>query len=797
MKLFFLLLILPFALFAAETETLFIPGADHPFTLFSSAGELSVSENSELWPESLKITTDGRGSNIQAVAVDLPVFSLDNRQLVVWIKPERTADLGDLWIYASDSSDFSNRIVYMISRDRSQLKPGEWNCLSLPLSAGSLWGNPDLNRLTSFQFWLNDSGSKPISVEFGPVVTRMASMESAVIMTFDDGWESQITLAAPIMEARGQRGVAYIIPSLIGSQFYLNEEEINYLRDEYGWDIGVHHMERLDGYSRNELHSLFMETKEWFTDRNMEAKHFSYPNGAFSRDLDFVVPEYFSTARTIIEFPESLPPADKYKLKTLNIYSPFNPGILEEQLDSMAPEGELLILVFHKIEAVADSETELTPADFERVCDMVAASGFTVKTLDEVYQQFEVGEVYPPDWNGVTLFQPIRSGELSPALPATAETEPPAAAPLNKGGAGKPEIFARTQLDFSLDWRMVWGIDDEGDWRYYTQIDDMFFYVQSDLSDSARLFGSFGIKEVNIDDFTEGNIGGDLFTLNELYLEQQLPFSTALAAGYFNPDPFHKWLQVTRADAVEPAFGDDMTPQSIWIQGSWSEGDFGYQFALVPDLIGVDKDGYDHRVLTYQNSLGLPNLFTSFWYDSPYYDAEIAAALNGDALKIAAQGGFYHDFASFRLSGSLGAKYTMGDEFSTWPEWDHLDKTLRLSTGWSIAVPVGVFTLNPGVAYRMGIPSAGKLSHYFSLDMGVYYRNMELYALVSSYDITAPAWGDTIGMETGLVVDFDGVDYIFGYTMSGFHSRSGLYNNKVWENAGVDGVFLRIKATYW
>ncbi len=797
-KAIFLFFLVPLCLSAGETETLFIPREDNPFTLYSSAGSYSLNENDSLWPVSLKMETDGKGSNVQLIATDLPPFSLENKHLIVWVKPEDTDNLGDLWIYASDSSDFSNRIVYMISRDRTQLKAGEWNCLSLPVSAGSPWGDPDLNKLTSFQFWINDTGEAPVSVEFGPVLVRTPSSESAVIMTFDDGWESQITLAAPVMEARGQKGVAYIIPDLIGSRFYLNEDELMFLQNQYGWTIGAHYMERMDSMSRNELHTVFMDMQQWFSDRGLEMKHFSYPNGAVSRDLDFVVPEYFDTARTIIEFPETDPPADKYKLKTLNIYSPLDPAILENHLSSMAPSGELLILIFHKIESNVNNETELSPADFERVCDLVAASGFPVKTLDGINSDFNDGEVYPSDWNAITLFQNAAETQEAVTAAPPDPLELPEE-PLNKGGAGRPDIFARTQLDFSLDWRMVWGVNDEGDWRYYTQIDDMFFYVQSDLSDSARLFGSFGIKEVNIDDFTEGEIGNDdiPFVLNELYMEQQLPYGTALAAGYFNPDPHHKWLQATRADGVEPAFGDDMTPQSIWLQGSWTNGEIGYQFALVPDVIGVDSADYDRRVLTYQKNLGLPNLFTSLWYDSAGYDGELAAALNGDALKVSAMGGFFHDFDSFRLSGTMGVKYTMGDEFTTWPDWDHLDETLRLSTGWSVSIPVGVFVVNPGAAWQMVVPFSGTLSNRAAVDIGVFYKNLELYALLSSYDITRMVWGDTAGMETGLVVDFEAVDYIFGYTMTGFHSRSGLYNNKTWNDAGINGAFLRIKATYW
>uniref|UniRef100_UPI00262302D5 hypothetical protein n=1 Tax=Oceanispirochaeta sp. TaxID=2035350 RepID=UPI00262302D5 len=355
-----------------------------------------------------------------------------------------------------------------------------------------------------------------------------------------------------------------------------------------------------------------------------------------------------------------------------------------------------------------------------------------------------------------------------------------------------------------LDWRMVWGTLDtdtadaeKGDPQFYNQLDDLHLYLQSELSDSARLFTVAGIEEVNFEDFSKGSIDGSYFYLNSLFLEQDLPADFQVQAGYHSPDPVHKWLQVTRSAGIESALGQDMTPQSLWIGGKWTgKNGFGIQGAAVPDLIGVESGSTDIRQITYQKDLGVPNLFSSFWYDSKNWDAELAASVNGDAFKIASSGGYTYDFKPMKAAASVGIKYTKGDDFTTYPLWDHLDKALRLSAGISLNMPVLSFDFNPGLAYQT-IYYDDSVRHEMGVDAGILYKALEVFLVLTDYDLSRTVWSDTLGLETGVTLDYSGVEYTAGYTMAGFNTISGLYNNKEWNEGGVNGLFLRIKATYW
>ena len=797
-----LLILITGFLYSEERTLLFLPREDHPFFLNSTAGQFHMEESDGMWSTTMKISTDGDGGNVQVVAHDITPFSLENKNLVIWVKGDNIKALKEFWLYASDSNDFSNRIVFMPSNDPTQLREGVWSRLNLPLSAGEIWGTPDLSRLSALQFWLNDRGSSPLSLELGPVYLESSLPPSAVILTFDDGWKSQIETAAPVMAEQGLTGTAYIIPELIGSPGYMTAEDLKTLTDEYGWSLGSHHEERMDGMSDEELKDAFEQKKAWFEGQGLTAPDFSYANGAFGGQLLDRVKEYYRSGRTIIEYPESNPPGDPYLIKVLNIYPPVNFDRIRKRVENLSEEGELLVLLLHRITDRPEYATEISTADFTELCRLISLSEIPVRTMAQVSAGFSSAPPEIIDWSAPTLLQ---SASAESGQESTEVTNLSWQDRLNTTGAGQPEARFDTQLDFSLDWKMAWGLSG-GDPEYFNQLEDLYVYIQNDLSDTARLYMSVGSSEVTFEDLTRGSLNGESFHLDSLYLEQTMPRGITLTAGYFSPDPHHKWLQVSRSVKLEPAFAQDMTPQYLWIQGTWTGwAPLGIQFAFVPDVIGVNRDGYDRRVLTYDGGedengddiietyhLGVPNLFTSVWFDTNWLDAEGAVALNGDAVKVAAEGALKIDMRVVKLAGSLGMKYTHGSEFYTYPLWEHENNAWRFSTGLAGYLVLGDFTFNPGYAYQTYISGKGVVRHLYGMDVGFLYRNTEFYMVLTFFDLANPHWGNDAGFEIGYALKYGDVKFVTGYTMGGFSADSGLYNN-----TSIDGLFLRIKATYW
>lgn len=111
---------------------------------------------------------------------------------------------------------------------------------------------------------------------------------STVVFTFDDGGESFLTNAAPILEKYGFRGVFFISTGYIGSKGFLDARQIKDLADR-GHKIGSHshsHPERMIALSVKEIQN------EWSISQMMLNEVLGYkpviasiPNGYSSKSV--------------------------------------------------------------------------------------------------------------------------------------------------------------------------------------------------------------------------------------------------------------------------------------------------------------------------------------------------------------------------------------------------------------------------------------------------------------------------------------------------------------------------------
>ena len=63
--------------------------------------------------------------------------------------------------------------------------------------------------------------------------------EKPVILTFDDGYESNYTELLPILEARGMKATVFMVANSIGREKYLSWEQLKDMQHR-GIEIGSH-----------------------------------------------------------------------------------------------------------------------------------------------------------------------------------------------------------------------------------------------------------------------------------------------------------------------------------------------------------------------------------------------------------------------------------------------------------------------------------------------------------------------------------------------------------------------------
>lgn len=121
------------------------------------------------------------------------------------------------------------------------------------------------------------------------LVKKGLSMDT-VVFTFDDGGISFLTLAAPILEKYGFRGIFFISTSYIGTKGFLSSDQVRELAKR-GHIIGSHshtHPQMMNRQSKEELDYEWEESQRVLGEilgKSYPLDHASIPNGFSSPEV--------------------------------------------------------------------------------------------------------------------------------------------------------------------------------------------------------------------------------------------------------------------------------------------------------------------------------------------------------------------------------------------------------------------------------------------------------------------------------------------------------------------------------
>jgi peptidoglycan/xylan/chitin deacetylase (PgdA/CDA1 family) len=134
---------------------------------------------------------------------------------------------------------------------------------------------------------LQQKGWRGMSVDQALSLSTSAPMSSptssGVVFTFDDGCETDLITAAPLLEEAGFGGTFYITVGFLGKRGYLSAAQVRELSD-LGFDVGCHSMTHpyLSDLPTEALPGEIAVPKERLEQMTgREVAHFSCPGGRF------------------------------------------------------------------------------------------------------------------------------------------------------------------------------------------------------------------------------------------------------------------------------------------------------------------------------------------------------------------------------------------------------------------------------------------------------------------------------------------------------------------------------------
>jgi len=268
-------------------------------------------------------------------------------------------------------------------------------------------GGPfDWGRIDGFRISMSAHAGHgpPPSLEIASIRTVHQQRRGAVVICFDDGYES-IKPAATYMRENGMPGnVAVIGRSVqLPSAGYLNRFDLRMLQDSWGWNM-VNHTQRhvnleQDYYSRNRLGAFRQDIVDGAltlerAGLNSAPNWFIYPHGSTNATLSKVVGRFYKFARTTYASPEAYPFGSPLCVRTLELSNAVSSGGSitietppEDVISAVRDAARYrtpLILTFHRIEALPSDRPGYPIKEFREIIDAIRRTGIPVLTFSQL-----------------------------------------------------------------------------------------------------------------------------------------------------------------------------------------------------------------------------------------------------------------------------------------------------------------------------------------------------------------------------------------------------------------------------
>jgi peptidoglycan/xylan/chitin deacetylase (PgdA/CDA1 family) len=383
----------------------------HGFTLSkggTASDNLNDTSDAALGSQSLKVVTDGIGTDTRYER--LSAFSLDltGRYPVLWVKVDDVTHLAAIEVWFGKTGfgtayRFSPWNSVTTEARIETIQSGKWIRATMPWSTQTLigtFGTPARNNLDSIRVAVRDDATgNPVTVHIGGVGSmpepRDVWPNGVVSLTFDDGYASQNTAARAKMDQYGFPGVAYVICDIVGAAGRLSLTNLSDMQRQSGWQIGAHayslgNHNAVGGFTGLAPDALTQELrllKQWMLDNGFpDGEDFAYPQGYFNEQVLGQIRRFYRTARsTISRTQETWPPAEPHKMRVRNCTASTTLANIQGWVDDAYTNGYWLILVLHSIDdSSLAGGNSLPTAIFNSAVDYIAGKAIPVLTVADV-----------------------------------------------------------------------------------------------------------------------------------------------------------------------------------------------------------------------------------------------------------------------------------------------------------------------------------------------------------------------------------------------------------------------------
>ncbi|WP_080503523.1 polysaccharide deacetylase family protein [Halococcus thailandensis] len=317
------------------------------------------------------LISDGNNDRVEMVnRLDSENFAYRDPSMAVRLRGTSNETLR-VELAAGDGSEYQVTTRYLSEKHgwvRIGLGPSTWS------------GTPDLADINELSISCY-TGGKSCEIDIDDIRTTPKRDNGAVLFVFDDGNESDYTVAYDMMSDRGMAGSSAVIPRVVGNSGKLSQSQIDEM-DSNGWSWPSHPQRGspsggLGSIPADEAEQEMRDNKQWVLDNTSGrgANTLVWPFGDFNEDSMNIAGEYYdlsfgggaSTANGIVTEASWIP-----RVNTDSVENSL------EALEQAYKTETVCVLMAHGL-----GGSRLPESDFRRLLDKAEQRNLDVLTTAE------------------------------------------------------------------------------------------------------------------------------------------------------------------------------------------------------------------------------------------------------------------------------------------------------------------------------------------------------------------------------------------------------------------------------
>jgi peptidoglycan/xylan/chitin deacetylase (PgdA/CDA1 family) len=184
-----------------------------------------------------------------------------------------------------------------------------------------------------------------------PVSAQAVNNGAKVSFTFDDGYKTNLTKAAPALAAYGYTGTAYVTSSFVGKTGYMTWANVQNLQNQFGWEIGGHSVSHplSTTLTADQLRSEIVTNKQDLVSRGLNARSFATPFGDYNNNVLAEIARSYESHRPFHDRAFNNYPYSDYRIQVQQVQVGVGMSTIKGYVDDAVASGRWLVLVFHNV----------------------------------------------------------------------------------------------------------------------------------------------------------------------------------------------------------------------------------------------------------------------------------------------------------------------------------------------------------------------------------------------------------------------------------------------------------------